>query len=229
MLWDVHELPSRPRRSFRGLVLDARTIGGLRNFVRSTVRGEAEPNDTLTRPAGPCFFSFFLGSCAVRMRDTTVVPSKVSKAEGPRTGPDRSSDGVEIGSDPVFAIRRCIHMARPRGFGAASRGSLSLFDPSESSQETSSAAYWRSRRGRPYRSVKRRDPAIVYIGTSSMHARVGIDTSALLLIVGLVLRALDWIDLLFPSVTFDPVSTLPLSPLVFFSFDFILNDQVILH
>jgi hypothetical protein len=126
MLWDVHELPSRPRRSFRGLVLDARTIGGLRNFVRSTVRGKAEPNDTLTRPAGPCFFSFFLGSCAVRMRDTTVVPSKVSKAEGPRTGPDRSSDGVEIGSDPVFAIRRCIHMARPRGFGAASRVSLSL-------------------------------------------------------------------------------------------------------
>jgi hypothetical protein len=36
-----------------------------------------------------------------------------------------------------------------------------------------------------------------------MHACVGIDTSALLLIVGLVLRALDWIDLLFPSVTFD--------------------------
>jgi hypothetical protein len=94
----VHELPSRPRRSFRGLVLDARTIGGLRNFVRSTVRGKAEPNDTLTRPAGPCFFSFFLGSCAVRMRDTTVVPSKVSKAEGPRTGPEQRWCGDRIGS-----------------------------------------------------------------------------------------------------------------------------------
>jgi hypothetical protein len=101
----VHELPSRPRRSFRGLVLDARTIGGLRNFVRSTVRGKAEPNDTLTRPAGPCFFSFFLGSCAVRMRDTTVVPSKVSKAEGPRTGPDRTGAAMVWRSDRIRCSR----------------------------------------------------------------------------------------------------------------------------